>query len=397
MKKTLVALAALASVSAFAQSSVSISGTFDGGYATYDVKGNRFNQVNGSGSSATTALIFSGVEDIGGGVAGVFNLEIDPNLADTSNRTAGTSATGTSSNTPSSLGNGQAFVGANTPYGNIKFGTPNSATLSINGDANSGFATAIGSGYRVTSFDAVRFQNSLRYDTPVIAGFSASYLLSAKNDKQANSGYYGLNGNLQNQNNGRDEVKEIGLTYANGPLTARYASLEVNQFAKARQVAAADYLAVAPTWAAANGGNFKLNSVSVKYAVNQQLTVAYFNQTIESTNLVGASTTSTAPVFDRKTNGLSAAYDVTPVIKVLANYQKSKNGSLSATATAGTANAETTVTGLGVDYALSKRTTAFFRMERDADGAALRDTTGYTAATGNTTYKAQAFGLRHTF
>jgi hypothetical protein len=91
-----------------------------------------------------------------------FQYEIDPALSETSSRTVGTSATGTTSNVTSSLGNGQSFVELAGGFGAIKLGTPNLPTLAANGQGNSGFATAIGSGYRVTSFDAVSFQNSLR-------------------------------------------------------------------------------------------------------------------------------------------------------------------------------------------------------------------------------------------
>jgi predicted porin len=58
---------------------------------------------------------------------------------------------------------------------------------------------------------------------------------------------------------------------------------------------------------------------------------------------------------------------------------------------------KTTVTGLGADYELSKRTALYFRTETDKDAAGMRSTTGYTIPTGNTTYKATAIGVRHTF
>jgi len=209
-----------------------------------------------------------------------FQWEVDPALSETSSRTAGTAATGTTSNITSSLGNGQSFLELASPaMGSIKIGTPNLATLSANGDGNSGFATAIGSGYRVTSFDAVRFQNSLRYDTPNFNGFTASFLQSAKNDKQSNAGTTGQTGNLMNQTNGRDQATEMGVTYAKGPLTVRYADLKMQQWADVAKVdGGAGAFANVSAWLATDGKKFNMRTISAKYDVNKQLTVGYFNQ-----------------------------------------------------------------------------------------------------------------------
>jgi len=402
MKKSLVALAALAATTAFAQSSVTITGNLDVGYQSLDFKGNKVTNSSGSNGSSTTAIFFRGTEDLGGGLKANFQWEVDPSLADTSNRTVGTSATGTTSNVTSSIGNGQSFVELAGGFGAIKFGTPNLTTLSANGDGNSGFATAIGSGYRVTSFDAVRFQNSLRYDTPSFNGLSLGYVQSAKNDKQSLPGTLGQSGNLNNQTNGRDQATEVSLTYANGPLTVRYADLQVQQWADVALVgtgANSPYSNVS-AWSATDGKKFNLKTLSARYAVNKDLTVGYFNQQTDSDTLVGSSSAGAATTnkFDRTAQGLSAAYYVKPNVKLMINRATAKNGANHVASGATTAaNKSTTVTGLGADYELSKRTTAYFRTETDKDAAGMRSITGYTAATGNTTYKATAIGIRHTF
>jgi predicted porin len=406
MKKSLVALAALAATTAFAQSSVSITGNLDVGYQSFDIKGNKVTNSSGSNGSSTTAVFFRGTEDLGGGLKANFQWEVDPSLADTSSRTAGTAATGTTSNVTSSIGNGQSFIELAGGFGAIKLGTPNLTTLSANGDGNSGFATAIGSGYRVTSFDAVRFQNSLRYDTPSFSGLSLGYVQSAKNDKQSLGGTAGQTGNLMNQTNGRDQATEVSLTYANGPLTVRYADLQMKQWA---DVALIDGTKGAygyqSAWSATDGKKFNLKTLSARYAVNKDLTVGYFNQQTDSDALVASSSggvLSTAR-FDRTAQGLSAAYYVKPNVKLMINRATAKNGAnhLAASSAAGgsnaSANLKTTVTGLGADYELSKRTALYFRTETDKDAAGMRSTTGYTIPTGNTTYKATAIGVRHTF
>ncbi len=402
MKKSLVALAALAATSAFAQSTVSITGNLDVGYQMFDIRGNKFTNSAGSNGSSTTAVFFRGSEDLGGGLKANFQWEVDPALSETSSRTAGTAATGTTSNITSSLGNGQSFLELASPaFGSIKVGTPNLATLSANGDGNSGFATAIGSGYRVTSFDAVRFQNSLRYDTPNFNGFTASFLQSAKNDKQSNAGTTGQTGNLMNQTNGRDQAQEIGVTYAKGPLTVRYADLKMQQWADVALVDGRDgAFANTADWLATDGKKFNLRTISAKYDVNKQLTVGYFNQKTTSDTLIGSSATGTATTnkFDRSAQGFSAAYYVMPNVKLMVNRASAKNGADHVASGASTAaNKTTTVTGLGVDYELSKRSVVYFRSESNEDLASIRSTTGYTAVTGNTGYKATAIGIRHTF
>jgi len=301
----------------------------------------------------------------------------------------------------SSIGNGASFVGASGAFGAIKLGTPNSATLSINGDGNSGFGTAVGSGYRVTSFDAVRFQNSTRYDTPDFNGFSASYLVSAKNDLQRNSGSVGLTGNLQNQTSGRDGVTELGLAYLDGPLAVRFANLNVKQYASL--LGTTDpYNGITLLTPANPGAQFKVNSLSAKYAVNQALNLSYFFQSAKSDALSAATSTGTlgTQTFDRKTNGVAASYAVTSAVTAMVNYQQVKNGDAAVSTTGSKAGLSAKVLGLGLDYALSKRTTAYARYERDSDSAASFRSlanSGYTAATGNTTYTATAVGLRHTF
>ena len=383
-------------MSAFAQTTVTLTGTMDGSFVNYNLKGNSVSSVIGSGGSATTAVIFSANEDLGSGSNAFFQYEIDPNLSETSNRTAGTSATGTGSNITSSAGNGQSFVGmSSASLGSIKFGTPNLTTLGASGDGNGGFATAIGSGYRISSFDAVRLQNSMKYESPVIQGFQAAIVYSPKNALQTNATGVGLTGNLQNQSNGRDGATEIGLLYANGPLSMKYAALNMSQFAKVQMATDPDLSTTGATWTSRpTGQTFKLNTLSVKYAVNSQLTANLFYQTVASDSLVAAvSAAETTAVYDRKTTGISASYAVTPVVTFMANFASVKNGS--SVSNSGTANATTNVTGLGVDYNLSKSAAAFIRYERDSDSAGIRSVAGYTA--NGTTYTATAFGVRKTF
>jgi predicted porin len=240
----------------------------------------------------------------------------------------------------------------------------------------------------VVSFDAVRFQNSLAYNTPSFNGLSAQLIHVAKNDRQSAGS---ATGNSVNQQYGRDGLTEIGLTYAQGPLAIRFANLNLKQDS--------GYLDAGTVTRGTTG----------KYAVNRQIDLAYFYQKASSENLMKtgaaatinaagtaltAATAASAIAYDRKTNGLAVTYQVTPTIKLMANRAQVTIGDETA---AGTDGQKTVVTGLGLDYSMSKRTTGYVRYENDDDKAGVRAITGYTAATGNTTYTATAVGIRHTF
>jgi len=399
MKKSLIALAALAVVSAAsAQSSVTISGNLDLAATSTDWRGHQVGAAAAANGSSTSALFFKGEEDIGGGIKAVFQYEIDPDFSQTQGRTSGTSATGSTSNVTSSVGNGQSFVGLNTNFGNVKLGTPNLATLDINALGNSGFGTAIGSGYRVSSFDAVRLQNTAKFESAVYSGFSASLNAVAKNTAQSNAANTAFGNNI-NQIEGRDGATEIGLKYANGPVAISYANLQVTQNANSNPVLLSLSNGTTPTAAkgfVATGGTFTLNSLAAAYAITPEASAALFYQTVKSSGLVKADATlgGVATAFDRSTYGVSGSYRVTPVISLMANYAQTSTG---AKETAATASAKTKVLGLGADYSLSKRTALYVRYERDQDAAGLRAITGYTAVTGNTTYTATAVGIRHAF
>jgi predicted porin len=380
---------------------VSITGLVDAGINQTDFKGNKVTTSAAPNGSATSNFTFLVSEDLGQGLKADARWEIDPDLNQTVGKTSGTSATGTTSNVTSFLGNGYSFLGLTSAnLGSIKFGSINFETLNANGDGNLGFGTAIGSGYRVTSFDAVRAQNSVRLDTPSFMGLSASFLQSRQNALQANVLSTGQTGNQVNQTVGRDGVTEIGAAYNQGPLVVRAAQLKVKQFGDISTTTTAGQSFVPTAWANGTGAQFKLNTLSAKYQVTSDAAVAFFHQSITSDALIvgnSAGTGTSTTVYDRKTNGVAATYQVTPMLKLMANYQQAKNGANANSAGTAKANLHTNVAGLGADYSLSKRTTAYFRMEHDMDSIGQRSITGYTAATGNVTYKATAVGIRHTF
>jgi len=92
MKKTLVALAALAAGSAFAQSSVTLYGRLDGAVVSIDKANTAGQSVTALGDSTVATSIWGmrGSEDLGGGMRGVFNIEGDVAVTNGNSSAAGT-------------------------------------------------------------------------------------------------------------------------------------------------------------------------------------------------------------------------------------------------------------------------------------------------------------------
>ena len=383
------ALAALVAVPASAQTT--ISGNVDVGLQGVNHKGNSIPLTATSSGSSTSAMQFKGTEEIQKGLNLNWQFEVSLDFANTGGKTAGTSAVGPTSNVPQSIGNGASWLEiSSAQLGSLKLGTPNIATLSANGDGNVGFGTGVGAGYRTVSFDAVRFQNSWRYDTPNLNGFGASLVMVPKNDKQ--TGATAL-GNSQNQVNGRDAVRELGLSYAQGPLTVRYVDLQTKQFAQTSNGT------TALTLVRGNGEAFNLRTLSTKYDVNKELTVAYIHQRtgsdiLDKANATSGATTPSDLKYDRKSHGFAGSYTM-GANKFMLNRVRVSIGD--ETGTSSTDATKTSLLSLGLDHSLSKRTTAYIRNENIKDLAAIKAITGYTAVGGSTTYKQFAVGVRHTF
>ena len=72
MKKTLIAMAALVATSAFAQSSVTISGFLHGSYDSFSVKNSGATRTGNKSenrvSDNSSRIVFNMVEDLGGGL-----------------------------------------------------------------------------------------------------------------------------------------------------------------------------------------------------------------------------------------------------------------------------------------------------------------------------------------
>ena len=163
-------------MSAFAQSSVGIKGTFDPSLVnqvtTYASGAVRATTALGNNTQGTSQVTFFGTEEIGGGLKANFLIENDFD------------ATKQATNNFSSKG-GEVFVGLSGSYGAIQLGAPNTPSLDVSGRTpfgtkiGSGFANGGGTGtgkgtasYGVQGLGHVHENNSVVYTAPTMSGFT---------------------------------------------------------------------------------------------------------------------------------------------------------------------------------------------------------------------------------
>jgi len=375
MKKSLIALAALASTGAFAQSSaMSITGGIDLMYrnVSHDNTASKVKGVTNNGTY-TSQLDFSGKYDIVGGMSAGFFLEMDfnPQVSTTLNQTGGNANGGTYSGTPFT---GEQLVRLDGAFGTVRLGVPNSPAL-IAGTTAQPFGTALGSAYSggfgrlgtnkvagLNSFEGnvgagvgriIRHEKTLQYITPNLQGLTATIELAAKNQNgtiaagdagsTANTdGYLGL---AAAYNQGPiNAIIYSGKSTASSPAAAGAVAASTNA-----QIVAGGGALTVPAQALASGdvkwlmlaGNYKIDT----------LTVYGGYTTTKSNSSAGAA------VEDSKSYNVAAKYTVGQ-IDVLANLLQRKS-SLASQAAAPKA----TLVGLGANYNLSDKVMVFGRFE----------------------------------
>jgi predicted porin len=318
MKKTLVAIAAMSAISAFAQSSVTISGTLDPSVANSNTTYGNGTSVSNSfvrnNSQGTSQITFTGVEDLGGGLKATFRYEGDFSAA----VVAG-------SGNAIGDGGGDIFAGLEGGWGAVKLGAPNTPSLTVQASRNF-WGTKIGSGFGgVSGTGHVRESGSLRYDTPNLGGFSATvyYTFGSSATPVANGG----------TNTVTNAKSDIGLFYNNGPISAAlsfYNQADVN--------------------------------AQVNFAASYNLGIAKI--------YLGAHTEDKKAAGNSKGYNIGGDFNVSPSLSVSANFGVLDDESV--------ANADRRIAGLGAKYSLSKRTSVYTRYVAEANdnvtsAAAVRD------------------------
>jgi predicted porin len=365
MKKSLIALAALATVagSVQAQSSVSVYGILDMNVGTTKSESNTTNAkqtiFNSSEAAiATSRLGFRGVEDLGGGLKIAFTLEgcLNPN-----NGTAGSGVveTGTATNR---LFNRESQVEiSSAKFGAIRFGTTDllatnnimDGMINVNGNISNNATSDVGA-------DA---NQVIRYTSPKFQGLTVE------------AGYAGNQANV-NEATTTGSFTGIGVMYVQGPIAA-YASQAMRNDAepaagKAEKLKQTMYgVKYTAPFATIAVGQSKWNGVKNGSASNGFTGYGFQSDGAVSSDATD-DLTSTRIGIDIPTPMLGSG------VKTQLVYGKDK------TETALAADAK--IWNVSVTKSFSKRTTGYL---------SLRDT-NYTLTTNNDTMKLTA-GVVHSF
>ncbi len=279
MKKTLVALAALAATAAFAQSSVTISGKVDVGF-TYDSSraADKLRIDNGDNSR----IIFSVVEDLGGGMAATaaaqMRFSADTGFAEGANARP--------------LFQGETRVGLRGGFGHIRLGRCLTAVQAPNGaydpfgvrtvGAMQGLLTAsyLSDPNPAATAGAGRWSNALFYDTPTMGGFSAAASFQMR---EAQAGYV---------KNGTS----LAAMYNNGPLSL-FAGFETNSAdTKYTQIAGSyttGFGKLMASWATNNPVGATNNITGIGFGINVPMGAATIKAGYASQNPQAAGVTGT--------------------------------------------------------------------------------------------------------
>jgi len=384
MKKTLVASAALTAVSAFAQSTVTIEGYFDRGYTKVNNSNDAKDVKSVSSSAGTTSLRFKGSQDLGGGLSAGFLSTTD--YADLAGTNQDSTATTASSIQTGGFNNSQAYIEVvSTTAGTLRMGTVNNEVLTATtAVAAPAFSTGIGSTYSsswsthdgygsgvtgsggIVSKSAlgatnggargIRQANTMKYISPKFMDVTFAYGMAPKNSTT-------LDGTVDTVG-----VKDMSLRYAAGPLDVMYASLKYE---------------VGTGFAAPLNGSLTANSTNT-----QTITAVTYTVMPELKLHAGAgkSKASATTLANSSSTQFGATYTMGAFV-VMAQTAKVDNKNAATTTLTG----DRKMTGLGLDYNLSKTTRAYVRY----DNLKLND--GAATATAGDTIKRTAIGVSQSF
>ena len=413
MKKTLIALAAVAAVGG-ASAQVSIYGTVDAAVTQYSSEGNSKTGL-GNSQLGSSKLGFSGVEDLGGGMNAIFKLE---------GGLANDSGVGKAANTSNQAANGgagsltlvggtqglvfgrYAYVGASGGFGEVRLGRDYTNTFlftvttydvfGTNGPADSS-AMTLNLAARNSVATSANASNMVGYASPSFGGLRVRL-----------QSFFGENtSNASNAGDGDGYSAQVG--YAAGPLSASVGQQQTKGTAKAKTDTTACIAVGTPTGCTTVGavtaatlaqtGNYTQTAVGASYDFG--MAKVMFLSTREE--LVGAATSTSLTATS--TNVANMIGLNVPVGAM--NYKLSYASASQNSGVAGDKDNTGTLTGLGMDYALSKRTKLYgtYSMVTN-DGGKAYSAAGVNGATGTTVAGAKpanpsstglAVGVFHTF
>jgi len=340
MKKSLIALAALATVAtaAQAQSSVEMYGVIDLGIASVSgvatsgttTAGAATSTVTGlqNGGLATSRLGFRGSEDLGGGLKANFNLEAEI-LADN----------GTQKSTAEALFARASWVGLSGNAGSVQMGRMNTFGYATGAKFDSMGGNNFGGYIASGQYGYVRIENAVQYMSPKINGVQVGIQTGTRTTSQSYPGTAtAVNyGEVAGKTGGNRNTGGI-VTYDNGPL-----ELAVN-YAEQKDASGLKMDDVTTGFARYNFGKLR---VVVGHMYRDYQRAASGTPAVESTAVSGSDTKKAKNTF------------------IGANYEVSSNVTLNViaqqieTTTAAGTNQKPQIFAAGLNYSLSKRTTVY--------------------------------------
>lgn len=357
MKKTLIALAALAATGAMAQSSVSISGYFDRGIVQTDNTNNAKDSTVLGSNAGTTAIIFQAKEDLGGGMSMAFLSETNPaDIGGIAQDGAATVLPTSVSAQSSGFNNGQSYLELAGGFGSLKLGSVNSEMLtyatSVSAPAlSTGVGTSYGSSWSLfngfgtgatgyvgivtnttvsasgTGVRAVRTPNTIKYSSPSMGGVQVHVAYAPQNSVA-----------------GTDAASTVGMT----ELSARYTK------------GALDAAFTTVTYAVGSTDTTITNGGLTAGASNTMTLLAASYAVAPSFKIHGGYGMGSSSGLNQNvktvSNQLGITFAASSAVDIMAQYATVDDQET------GT-NRDRRMMGLGLDYKLSKNTRAYLRYD----------------------------------
>ncbi len=451
MKKSLIALAALAATSAFAQSSVTLYGRAEAGVDLGYSSKTDLTVVTGAltngvvtGSAATTSTTlkpgfrlqdgndqgqgtsrvgFRGTEDLGGGLKANFVMEMGIRI-DEGCVNGGANCTSGGSGGANLFGRA-AWVGVSSGFGEVRLGRQVLGSFGVHanglvGAASSGLYEA---GANIVQ-GGVRFSNAIQYRSPDFGGISGTISLTAPEGKTESAvNNTSLTGTVTPGISASTSPKtgiDLSIAYANGPI---YVGFGYNRTGTAL---ASNNNQTGPVPASiVFSADTKATDYAISASYNFGVAQPFFSY-VNRKNVATGSTTTNGVVVSgvsaitgsgtalngnntksrQYTLGVKVPVGPATLIAAYGNLKDTGGSTLTnggAIVSANTVEGQTRAFQVGAQYPLSKRTTLqanYGINNRKIEGAtATASPTGGTAVgfAGETKVRALNFGVQHNF
>ena len=412
MKKTLVALAALAATSAFAQSSVTAYGVLDVAYKNYSLENANGAKVIKSqgvsdGTNAGPRVGFKGVEDLGNGRNANFVAEFGITVADPAGISNRTGAEGAQVYGLSNSGNmpvGAYSAGSNTRQAYVAVGDSKLGELRAGYQYTELYNTSTNTGFFIGQeqpggflhkmsngeFGGTR-ANSIVYVSPKIAGTTVvTYQYGAGTGRDTNE--TDLTAGQAGYTKNNIKRQSLGALFEQGPLRVGAAYTTVSQEQTLGSTATSYNAYGVSATAKATSFDSKLTQLNASYDFGMiKPVVQYYKGTKDLTAQSGNTTANglnngTMAAAVGKYDYKATSYGFTAPVGAATVFLLGGKGTISGAS--GDVNNYKQVQ-YGVRYALSKRSTAYIA------GGTTKDDAQSTTGNAKSTYS--AIGMTHSF